>query len=155
MDERVKEFLQKNKPMPATPEEKRKLKGIQLKTIFIILAIMAVSLVIGLVKSDLVVILVIGAIFSVIVLILDIKDKIKYMTYKQIETRHIYVDNAVFVNSGYQLRIQYYDFETYEFTTDTMFVDKLDILNKRIQTGDVVKMLVGVNNSKLYYISLK
>ena len=86
MDERVKEFLQKNKPMPATPEEKRKLKGIQLKTIFIILAIMAVSLVIGLVKSDLVVILVIGAIFSVIVLILDIKDKIKYMTYKQIET---------------------------------------------------------------------
>ena len=71
-----------NRPIPITKSEKKKLMMISGKTVLIMLAIMAACTVFGLIKDDLIVILAIGGFLCLVALILEVKDKIKYCTYK-------------------------------------------------------------------------
>ena len=147
--------LKNNKPVPISKDEKRKLMRLSGKTVFIMLVIMAASAVFGLVKKDLVVMLAIGGILCFVALMLEMKDKIKYCTYKQIEKIVVYIDETTFTTGGYKFRVVYYDFDKEDFAKTTVFIDRMDVVRYRINKGSIEKMMVGIKKSKFYYITSK
>ena len=100
MNESQMNILKMNRPIPITKSEKKKLMMISGKTVLIMLAIMAACTVFGLIKDDLIVILAIGGFLCLVALILEVKDKIKYCTYKQIEKIVVYIDEILFATGA-------------------------------------------------------
>ena len=155
MNEYQMNILKMNRPIPITKSEKKKLMMISGKTVLIMLAIMAACTVFGLIKDDLIVILAIGGFLCLVALILEVKDKIKYCTYKQIEKIVVYIDEILFATGGDKFRVIYYDFDKEDFARTTVFIDKMDVIRYRINKGSIEKLMVGIKKSKLYYITSK
>lgn len=155
MTEHQKTLLKKYPPIPITKSEKRKLMRISGRTAILMLIIMAACAVFGLIKDDLVVMLAIGGIFCIIALMLEMKDKIKYCTYKRIETILVYIDKYFYAPSGYKLEIIYYDPTHGAYINKTIYINKIDVIKNRINAGSIEKMLVGFKKSKIYYIKSK
>lgn len=159
MSEQIREFLRVNKPEPITDEERASIMRISKKA-FGVLLTFAVLMVIVWIVNDFDkgfwvfgggVLVFIGA----ILIVLEVKDKVRYMSYDKIYSTYVYIEGGRCINRAYHLDVCYYDANYGMFIKTKMNIDRVDVKPEQIGIGAVIRVLVGEKNSKIHYIAMK